>query len=152
MNELLSTLIKAKRLEYKLTQQELADTIGVSKSYINKIEHNQSKKPSISVLNKLSKVLNIDFVELAELSDYNIDDISLYSRLMDNILEYKINTDICIRYKNNENKIDIINAIKDYKNNSLEVYEIIYLFVVWMKEEKIDERLLLDFVRSYHKS
>ena len=40
----------------------------------------------------------------------------------------------------NESKIDIINASKDYKEKSIEIYEIIYLFIVWMKEENVDEK------------
>lgn len=50
--------IQKYRKQCNLTQQELADKIGISKSHMSKIEID-NKEPSFDVLLKISKVLNV---------------------------------------------------------------------------------------------
>ncbi len=53
--------IKKYRKKSGLTQQELADKIGVSMNYIAKIESKKMQKSfTISVLGRISNALNID--------------------------------------------------------------------------------------------
>lgn len=55
--ELLSTLIKNKRKENKLTQQEFADKIGVSLMSVVRWE-NGSRVPSMLLMSKIAEALN----------------------------------------------------------------------------------------------
>ena len=55
--ELLSTLIKNKRKENKLTQQELADKIGVSLMSVVRWE-NGSRVPSMLLMPQIAAALN----------------------------------------------------------------------------------------------
>ena len=53
------------RKKANLTQLQLAEGIGISLSYLSKIESNKcSKSMSLSVLNQIANYLNIDIVEL----------------------------------------------------------------------------------------
>lgn len=53
-----------KRKGYTLS--ELADLANVSKSYLSNIERNINKNPSLDVMQKIAKVLNVDFMLLIE--------------------------------------------------------------------------------------
>ncbi len=57
--------VRKKRIELNLTQQRLADSIGITKSYISQIEK-AKVIPSISKLKSIAKVLNVDMVYLLE--------------------------------------------------------------------------------------
>lgn len=49
------------------TQQEFADMIGISLSYLSKIEANKcSKSMSLSVINRIANILRIDIQKLLE--------------------------------------------------------------------------------------
>lgn len=50
-------LIKQKRLERKLTQQELSDLVHTKRSNITRYE-NGSRKPDVMMLKRLAKALN----------------------------------------------------------------------------------------------
>ncbi|MFC0561178.1 helix-turn-helix domain-containing protein [Halalkalibacter alkalisediminis] len=58
--------IRMIREEKGMTLNELAALSGVSKSYISYIERGMQKNPSISVLEKISTALGIEFIELIE--------------------------------------------------------------------------------------
>lgn len=58
--------IRIIREEKGMTLNELAFQSGVSKSYISYIERGMQKNPSISVLEKISVALGIEFIELIE--------------------------------------------------------------------------------------
>ena len=58
--------IRIIREEKGMTLNELATLSGVSKSYISYIERGMQKNPSISVLEKISTALGIEFIELIE--------------------------------------------------------------------------------------
>ncbi|QOX65115.1 helix-turn-helix transcriptional regulator [Anoxybacterium hadale] len=52
------------RTQRGLTQQQLADEIGISKSYLSKIESPNTNKPfSLDVLFSLSETLNIKIID-----------------------------------------------------------------------------------------
>lgn len=53
-----------KRRGYTLS--ELADLSNISKSYLSNIERNKNKNPSIEIMQKIAKVLNVDFMMLIE--------------------------------------------------------------------------------------
>lgn len=55
--------IKAKRIERDITQSELADMIGVSKTYIYLIE-NDKKTPSLKIIVRISRALRYSVDEL----------------------------------------------------------------------------------------
>lgn len=56
--------LKISRIKKRLTQKELADIVGVSRDYIASLENGRSKNPSIELMKKLSKALNVSVTEL----------------------------------------------------------------------------------------
>lgn len=57
-------MIREKRLEMNLTQKELARKLRVNKSYISKIENKQINNISLNLVLRLSKILELDTLEL----------------------------------------------------------------------------------------
>lgn len=55
--------IKELRKKKKWSQEFLGEKIGVTKSFISKIE-NESYKPNLETLNDIAKVLDVDFIDL----------------------------------------------------------------------------------------
>lgn len=74
----LGAAIKAARLENKLTQEKLAEIIGIVPSHVKQIEAG-SRSPSVEVLYKLARVLN-----------FSVDDIFFPGKQEDRELLYKI--------------------------------------------------------------
>lgn len=66
-NELFKTIgnnIQYFRKNVNLTQSQLAEEVGISLSYLSKIEaSNCDKSISISVLNQIANCLNVDIIE-----------------------------------------------------------------------------------------
>lgn len=58
-------IILNRRIERKMSQQQLAELVGVSQSLINHIEHGR-KNPSVEVLVRICKVLDIEFMTIPE--------------------------------------------------------------------------------------
>ena len=56
--------IKKYRMAKGMTLTELAERSNVSKSYLNNLERNKKNNPSINVLFRLSKELNIDIYQI----------------------------------------------------------------------------------------
>ena len=64
-------MIREKRLNMKMTQKELARKLRVDKSYISKIENKQISNISLNLILKLSKVLELDILELIYFLEIN---------------------------------------------------------------------------------
>lgn len=61
----ISIKIKQKRKEKGFTQQQLCEKVGVSLSYLSKIEAaNCDKSFSLAMLNSIANALNVDITEL----------------------------------------------------------------------------------------
>lgn len=63
--------LKIARIKKKFTQKELADIVGVSRDCISSLENGRAKNPSISLMKKLSKALNVPVTELFFTEDDN---------------------------------------------------------------------------------
>jgi transcriptional regulator with XRE-family HTH domain len=74
----LGAAVKAARTENKITQEQLAEIIGVAPSHVKQIEAG-NRNPSIEVLFKLAQTLN-----------FSVDDIFFPGRKHDQELLYKI--------------------------------------------------------------
>lgn len=74
----LGAAIKAARLENKITQEQLAEMVGIVPSHVKQIEAG-SRSPSVEVLYKLAHTLN-----------FSVDDIFFPERKDDRELLYKI--------------------------------------------------------------
>jgi XRE family transcriptional regulator of biofilm formation len=59
-------LITARREAAKMTQEELARRAKLSRGYLAKLEAGHSKNPSLLVLGRLAKALNLPLAELLE--------------------------------------------------------------------------------------
>lgn len=64
-------ILKRKRLDLDLTQQELEDRSGVTQSMISKLEKGNAENVSIDVLRKLAKALNCLLIDLLPKEDKN---------------------------------------------------------------------------------
>ena len=83
--ELLGLKVKEFRKQQKLTQEKLAEIIGVDNGYISKLEVGQNF-PSISTLEKIAAALNIELYELFQFTkgkdkDFKQEIISIYDNL-----------------------------------------------------------------------
>lgn len=56
----MSTILETKRKNLKLTQEEIACQLGISRQYYNAIE-NSKKKPSVELAKQLSNILGVDW-------------------------------------------------------------------------------------------
>ncbi|MDD2189850.1 MAG: helix-turn-helix transcriptional regulator [Eubacteriales bacterium] len=74
----LGAAIKATRVENKITQEQLAEMIGIAPSHVKQLESG-NRSPSIEVLYKLAHTLN-----------FSIDEIFFPKRTDDKQLLYKI--------------------------------------------------------------
>jgi len=61
---MISELLKAKRLEHKLTQKQLAEKAGVSYVCINRIE--RGKLPRLAIVEKLFDAMDYKITIIAE--------------------------------------------------------------------------------------
>lgn len=85
MDNDLSKLLKNARFKLNLSQRDLSLKSGVDYSYIAKIENGSRKKPSLNVLFKFSKSLNISFLVLVKSAGYSkqeINDLIFYSSIL----------------------------------------------------------------------
>ena len=57
-------LLRKIRLENELTLRDIEEITGISNAYNSQLESGKIGKPSIEVMYKLSKVYNVDFLEL----------------------------------------------------------------------------------------
>lgn len=58
-------MLKKKRIEKRLTQLQLAEKLGISESYLNKLEnHPNTCNPTVNLILKLSKELDLDSLKV----------------------------------------------------------------------------------------
>ena len=50
----------------QITQKDLADAVGVTQAYISNLESGKRKNPSLNVLVRISRVLDVDIRNLIE--------------------------------------------------------------------------------------
>lgn len=74
----LGAAVKAARIDNKITQEQLAEMIGIAPSHVKQIEAGK-RNPSIEVLYKLALTLN-----------FSVDDVFFPGRKSDQELLYKI--------------------------------------------------------------
>ena len=60
----IGNIVKSRRLDLGLTQQELEDRSGVTQSMISKLEKGTAHNISIEALRKLAKALDCSLVDL----------------------------------------------------------------------------------------
>jgi len=59
-------VIKTLRQEKGLSQKALAEQVGVTDAYITMLESGKRKNPSLDILKKLAKALDVPVTELLE--------------------------------------------------------------------------------------
>jgi transcriptional regulator with XRE-family HTH domain len=55
----LATKIQLHRKKQRMTQRELADMVGISRTYLSMLENGTATNPSCDVVNRLSQVLSL---------------------------------------------------------------------------------------------
>lgn len=59
-------MIRKKRIEKNLTQNQLARRLNVSRSYISKLENKSFNNPSLNFLKKLATILGLELDDLLD--------------------------------------------------------------------------------------
>lgn len=78
-------IIRARREELNMKQKALADAVGLSSAYINRVEKGESK-PAAGFLEKISLPLQLDFIDLYL---YSLEDRQLPQRLLEELRRWK---------------------------------------------------------------
>lgn len=104
--------IRKKRMERGLSARELARRSGVSQPYLSQLENGKNENPSIEILKKLAKALNISYVELMAIAGYMGDiskeaDAITFQILMDNCIEEQKKTHLEMIYNFCKDFIDM---------------------------------------------
>ena len=73
--ENLGLRIKQARKRKKMTQQDLAEKVGISKHAIAKYEQGQ-REPKLAILTKMIDALDVDFWEIVEETDFEIEPVT----------------------------------------------------------------------------
>ena len=103
------SFIRELRLRLGIGQRELADKIGIAPSYLNDIEKNKRTAPKINVINKLSKLLNVEKNYLHDLAG---------------ISKKGVAPDISEFIKSNPRIISLIRSIKENNLNENQLDQI----------------------------
>lgn len=74
----LGTILRGQRRALKLTQQQLADRVGVTKSYIGQLEVQDGIEPSRDVVEKLAAALQVEVARLEHAIRARIDAPEMY--------------------------------------------------------------------------
>lgn len=78
--------LKEARIKKKITQEELANRIGISKYAIAKYEQGQ-REPKLKILTSIIDELEIDFWDIAQGSDLEVEVVEPYECNDDNVKE-----------------------------------------------------------------
>lgn len=99
------------------TMSELADLSNISKSYLSNIERNINKNPSIEVMQKIAKVLNVDFMMLIK-------------------PELDIDSHLYIE----QEWSDLLNELKELgiEKNDIQEYKTLVEFIKWQNKTQVD--------------
>lgn len=102
-----------KRRGYTLS--ELAELSNISKSYLSNIERNINKNPSLEVMQKIAKVLNVDFIMLIE-----------------------PNLDIDSHFYIEQEWSDLLKELKNLgiEKNDIQEYKTLVEFIKWQKQKQ----------------
>lgn len=126
--EEMSKIIEKARKEKGLTQQQLAEILGVSNTAISKWEHGNNL-PDISMLKPISEALDIDMMELIDLQNTTHEDLSkkFHKQKRNKLIKKIIITVIIIFSLLDVYLITYLNHTKSENEiieNSVEVYKI----------------------------
>lgn len=112
-------LVKLKRSNKNMTLAELEQVAGVSASFINRIENNTQKSPSVNNVYKLAKALEISSLELEQCFD-----VELKAKIEDNEVKLLRETDYVLLKQGEGILTDIANNIGEYSNNIKKLLDI----------------------------
>ena len=63
-----ATIVKNKRLEKKMTLQQVADAIESHKGYVSGMENGKCRPPMPRIVKRLAKALDLDYQDLLAMS------------------------------------------------------------------------------------
>lgn len=150
MNNKIGNLIKQKREEKNISQRELARRINIDNATISKIENGNIEKPSLEVIFKISKELNISIYKLMKYSDYKDIERLVYISKFDEIYQNELLQDInknilknIISVIDDRASIDIHKVLEQFKKNKINEEETIKLITACIPIE-IDDKLIYE--------
>ena len=68
----LGKLLKDARVKAGMSQAQLAETIGISRSYLSQLEHGVYPRPTLAVLDRITEVLDISAENLGAVTGYAV--------------------------------------------------------------------------------
>ena len=150
MNNKIGNLIKQKREVKNISQRELARRINIDNATISKIENGNIEKPSLEVIFKISKELNISIYKLMKYSDYKDIERLVYISKFDEIYQNELLQDInknilksIISVIDDRASIDIHKVLEQFKKNKINEEETIKLITACIPLE-IDDKLIYE--------
>lgn len=133
--------IKERRKELKMTQKELADKTNVTSAYIQQIENNIKKNPSIEVLIKIHQALNLDIYKITSESLKNISVSELFGVRVINKEKLAENNTIEESIMTSEESDSLMNSLitKAKINEKLKTIEEIKNLIINESENVLDD-------------
>src|SRR5690348_8245145 len=74
MPQTLGHLIRERRKRVPMTQEELAARLGISRSWVKKLEQDRFQQPDVTTLNRIAEIIPVSGLEIARAVGYNISD------------------------------------------------------------------------------
>lgn len=68
----LGKLLKDARVKAGMSQAQLAETIGISRSYLSQLEHGVYPRPTLAVMGRITEVLDISAENLGAVTGYAV--------------------------------------------------------------------------------
>ena len=127
-----------------MNQKELSNKLGVSTSYLQKLELGQKDNPSLEIKIKLSNVLDIPLDELSD--NIDIDD---FDQIKDMLFKQKENSQK-IGLKETMLKLDISNRINEIKSTGqwtdADTMIILNELAWWLKNKSTSMEVLKNYI------
>ncbi|WP_313799851.1 helix-turn-helix domain-containing protein [Cytobacillus sp.] len=100
------------------TLSEFAELANISKSYLSNIERNINKNPSLEVMQKIAKVLNVDLITLL-----------------------KPSTDLDKHLYVEQEWVDFLNELKELgiEKEEIQRYKTLIEFIKWQNERELQK-------------
>lgn len=112
-------LVKLKRSNKNMTLAELEQVAGVSASFINRIENNTQKSPSVNNVYKLAKALDISSLELEQCFD-----VELKANIEENEVKLLKQMDYVLLKQAEDILTNVANNVGEYSDNIKKLLDI----------------------------
>lgn len=94
----LGSLIRERRLRVDMSQQELADRLGMTREWLTRLERDEIRQPNVDLLNRLSRIIPVGILEIVIAVGYDLDaNLRTDAELMKRMLNLTDSLDATVR-------------------------------------------------------